>query len=189
MSTRPEGDVALEALLATRRDLSASDRAAVDALRGDGDGAGALPWRYAATARAAMAAAAARGAGVLSLTIRAIGARLEALLHLGRVLEPVVVRGDGPGGLLVAHRIGEAEIATHVDVDDGRFVVMLDVSGQVADDARWSISRGGRELASEVRASGRWLLPRLEEGVYRIEGRGKTGTIAELDLVLERSSE
>jgi len=188
MNAEHETEPALEALLAARRNLDAADRAAVEALRAEATGADALLVRLGAAARTAMARHA-RGTArdAITLTIRAIGARVEALLGAGRILEPALVRGDGPGGVLVAHPFGGREARTHVDVDGDRFVVMLDLGAEGA--TRVSITRDGRELASEVPTHGRWLLPRLAEGRYRVEASGSDGTIAALDLVLERSAQ
>src|SRR5690349_15147761 len=81
---------------------------------------GARGARLVARAKAAIGAQAPTFA---TLLIRAIGEVIEVLAGDARLGEvaPVPVRGDAKGGVLVRSRLGEREIATHVDARGDRF--------------------------------------------------------------------
>ena len=189
----PDNDDLIEGLLARRARMTASELAATEALRGDATWSASLATRLTEAAQRAIRPASALA--TIRLKIVALGARLEAMFQggdvaAGQVLTPAQVRGDAPGGLLVAHKIGSRAVSTHVDIDGDRFVVMMDLGREAAErGTRVSLLRDGRELASEVPMKGRWLLPRLAPGAYSVRVPEADGSVAELDLVLERSAD
>lgn len=148
---------------------------------------GARSSRLLARAKAAIGAA---PPSVASLVVRAIGGIIEVLAgehRLGEVVAPLPVRGETRGGVLVRQPLGNREIVAHVDVRDGRFMVMLDLGRDApARGTRVTLRRGDREVASEILRQGRVLLPEMGEGAWRIEVRDSGGWLGELDLLLTR---
>ncbi|MBL8783376.1 MAG: hypothetical protein JNJ59_00635 [Deltaproteobacteria bacterium] len=150
---------------------------------------GARGARLLARAKAAIGAA---PPSLATLIVRVIDGVLELVGgdgRLGEVVSPVAVRGGASGGVLVRHRLGDREVATHVDArSEGRFAVLLDFGSDAA--ARntrvslFSVDKGGREVASEVLRQGRVLLPELGVGAWRVEIEDSGGWVGELDLVL-----
>jgi len=89
----------------------------------------------------------------------------------------------------VRHRLGDREVATHVDArGPARFAVLLDFGSDAATRGTRvslrSMARGGREILSETLRQGRFLLPELGVGDWRVEIRDAAGWVGELDLVL-----
>lgn len=164
-----------------------SEAAALDAVRAEAAWPAELGARLLARAKVAIGSARRPTAWTtVRLQIRAIGDQLEALVG-GRVVDPVAIRGDAPGGVLLTHAFGAGQASTHIDVSGDRFVVILDLGADVADRGlRVSLSRDGRELASEVLRKGRWLMPELRAGSYEVRAADRHGQVGELDLVLER---
>lgn len=150
---------------------------------------GARGARLLARAKAAIGAST---PSLATLVVRIVDGLLELVGgegRLGEVVSPVAVRGAASGGLLVRHRLGDREVATHVDLrGEDRFAVMLDLGSDAA--ARGtrvsllSLDRGGREVASETLRQGRVLLPVLGRGAWRVELQDSGGWVGELDLVL-----
>lgn len=135
----------------------------------------------------AKAAIGAEPMSLATLVVRAIGEVIEVLTgEAGKLVQALPVRGSGPGGVLVRQRLGEREIATHIDVRaDDRFVVMLDLGGDASErQTRVSLFKDEREVASEVLRQGRVLLPELSSGRWYVEVRETDGWVGGLDLVL-----
>lgn len=147
---------------------------------------GARGSRLMARAKAAIGV---RAPALATLVVRALGDVVEVLAgdrRLGEVVTPVPVRGEGRGGVLVRHRLGRCDLATHVDVRRGdRFVVMLDLGAEAARrQTRIALFKGPREVLSEGLRQGRVLLPELAPGVWHVEVRDREGWVGGLDLVL-----
>ncbi len=146
--------------------------------------------RMRARARAAMGL---NGGGrqLVELVLRAFGTRLEALVGtpgLSALATPVAVRGEADGGMLVRTTLGERDIATYVDArPDGRFMILLDLGEDAAARRmRVTVSRGDREISSEVARLGRMRLPEMAVGMYRVRVEDVGGWVGDLDLRLER---
>lgn len=202
MGAHEDEDETMAALLRARAAVSPADAAAIAALRAEAPWPTQLGRRLEAEAMLAIAARRWRLADAV-LRIRAVGRRIEAFFGPsdvgrmrvaeagpGELVQAADVRGDAPGGVLVRHALGLGEAATHVDVAGDRFVVMVDLGPDAPGrGVRVSLLRDGRELASEALRKGRWLLPTLPAGAYRLSTRDRDGVVAELDLVLERSAD
>lgn len=149
---------------------------------------GARGRRLVARAKAAIGA---ESTSLVTLVVRAIGEVIEILTgdHGGglepRVGAPVALRGDARGGVLVRQRIGDREIAAHVDAREGdRFVVMLDFGlDAAARGTRVALFKDEREVSSEALRQGRVLLPELGAGRWRVQVVDAEGWVGALDLV------
>jgi hypothetical protein len=146
--------------------------------------------RMRARARAAIGLSSG-GRQLVELVLRAIGTRLEALVGppgMSALATPVAVRGEADGGMLVRARLGERDIATYVDArPDGRFMILLDLGEDAAERRmRVTVSRGDREISSEMARLGRMRLPEMAVGMYRVRVEDLAGWVGDLDLRLER---
>ena len=131
------------------------------------------------------------GRQLVELVLRAIGTRLEALVGtpgMSALVTPVAIRGDADGGMLVRAKLGERDIATYADArPDGRFMILLDLGEDAAERRmRVTVSRGDREISSEMARLGRMRLPEMTVGTYRVRVEDMAGWVGDLDLRLER---
>lgn len=124
---------------------------------------------------------------IAALVVRRLARALEVAHWTGTRPEPVAIRGALDGGVLVRERLGSHEVVAHVaETTNARFIVTLDVVGATSRDRiRATLSRGGRELASELLRGERWLLPPLGVGHYRVALDGGDGRVGNLDLSFE----
>ncbi len=120
-----------------------------------------------------------------TVVVRVIGQVIEALT--GGLSPAVQVRGGSQEGVLIRQQLGEHEVTTHLDVDDG-FVVTLDLGVDAA--ARgvrvtlFAMAAQEREVASDAVTQGRLRLPRLAAGLWQVRLRDAAGWSALLDLDL-----
>ncbi len=126
--------------------------------------------------------------GVLKLVLRRVGRALEVLDLVGERLEPAPARGNDEEGVMVRHRFGDREVATHVSAagSDVGFLLSLDLWPHVdGRGPRVSLFRGARELTSEHARHGRVLFKELSPGTYRVVLSDRGDTVGELDLTLD----
>lgn len=151
------------------------------------DDEGGLP----AGARGARLMARARAAAGLdghraSIVVRAIDQVIEVLS--GGLSLPARVRGEARAGVLVRERLGDHEVAAHIDLIEECFLVTLDLGVDAAARgvrvALFTMARDGREVASDAVTQGRLRLPEMASGQWQVRLQDAAGWSATLDLDL-----